>query len=116
MSWVTWLPKSRISTRSAASVGEVAGSGRESGIALPWPCLIPGHEPCARPAGKRIVAVSAIGFRHRDLAPQPRLRQEFRHIVAEGAGFHAPEAMPGPCSADAREALGGARTAAAAAM
>ena len=32
ISWVTWLPKSRISTRSAARAAVAAGSGRESGI------------------------------------------------------------------------------------
>ena len=35
MSWVTWLPKSRISTRSAASAAVAAGSGRESGMRVP---------------------------------------------------------------------------------
>ena len=35
MSWVTWLPKSRISTRSAASEGLLAGSGKSACMCFP---------------------------------------------------------------------------------
>src|SRR5215472_15625705 len=41
ISWVTWLPKSRISTRSTASAAVAAGSGRESGIGEPQAMLDP---------------------------------------------------------------------------
>jgi hypothetical protein len=56
------------------------------------------------------------GPRSHQLAQQPRPCQQRRGEAAEGAAFLAPEAVGGVRGAEAREAVGGARPGAAAAM